>query len=283
MAVSVNGEGIPKPKPTPNATVENDATTKEIVSFYVMGDGPYGVKGREIFVAQLQRLENRPEFVVHLGDTHERQKNCNLDHYDSVADDLMKHVNVPTFVLPGDTDWYECSDKAAAWNKWAERFMKFHENWPHTFDVRHQVERPENFAFTHKGVLFVGLHILHATVDDWDQWDEQVHDDTVWLQEQFNTFGHNDDVGVVVLLCHSYAHNRRYKEFYEELLRQAEALHKPILYLHGDEHIFLVDRRFPAKNILRVVLDTTRDSDPVLVTVNAFAATPFKFKRRLLI
>lgn len=291
--VQVDGEGIPKP--ASNMTIENEPVAlnqppandaialkpkKETVSFYVLGDGPYGTKGRNMFPDQLQRLESRPEFLVHLGDVHERQKDCNLDFYDSTANDLLEHVNVPTFVLPGDADWYECNDKSAAWNKWTERFLKFHEHWPHALDVRHQESRQENFAFTQKGVLFVGLHVLYATVDDWDSWNEQVHDDTVWLRDQLGTYAYSDDVGAIVLLCHAYAHSRRYKEFYEELLSQAEALDKPILYLHGDTHNFLMDRRFPSPNILRVVLDTTRESDPTQVTIDAFGAVPFKFKRR---
>lgn len=285
----IQGEGILKPAPPTNtAGNENVAATQQsrsqnTVSFYVMGDGPYGSKGRERFPDQLQRLTSRPEFVIHVGDVHERQKECNLALYDRAADDFLQHVHVPTFVLPGDADWYECNDKAESWNKWSSRFIMFHKNWSHSLDVRHQVERPENFAFTHKGVLFVGFHVLDATVDDWDPWNEQVHDDTVWLNQQLDTHAYGDDVGAVVLLCHAYAHPRRYKEFYEALMRHAKALDNPILYIHGDTHNFLVDRRFPASNILRVVLDTTRESDPTEVTVNAFGAVPFKLNRRPLV
>jgi hypothetical protein len=251
---------------------------KETVSFYVMGDGPYGSKGRDMFPSQLQRLKHRPEFMIHLGDTHERQKDCTLTHFDAAADIMLDNIPVPTFVLPGDTDWYECNDKVASWNKWSERFLKFHENWPQLFDVKHQENRSENFSFVHKRVLFLGLHILYASVDDWDEWNNLVHDDTVWLKEQFESFG--NDVGAVVILGHAYAHPRRCKEFYDELLLQAKAHDKPILYLHGDTHNFVVDRRFPSPNILRVVIDTTRDSDPMQVTVNPYSAVPFKLKRR---
>jgi hypothetical protein len=243
-----------------------------------MGDGPYGSKGRDMFPSQLQRLKHRPEFMIHLGDTHERQKDCTLTHFDAAADIMLDNIPVPTFVLPGDTDWYECNDKVASWNKWSERFLKFHENWPQLFYVKHQENRSENFSFVHKRVLFLGLHILYASVDDWDEWNNLVHDDTVWLKEQFESFG--NDVGAVVILGHAYAHPRRCKEFYDELLLQAKAHDKPILYLHGDTHNFAVDRRFPSPNILRVVIDTTRDSDPMQVTVNPYSVVPFKLKRR---
>jgi hypothetical protein len=119
---------------------------------------------------------------------------------------------------------------------------------------------------------------LYASVDDWDEWNNLVHDDTVWLKEQFESFG--NDVGAMVILGHAYAHPRRCKEFYDELLLQAKAHDKPILYLHGDTHNFAVDRRFPSPNILRVVIDTTRDNDPMQVTVNPYSAVPFKLKRR---
>lgn len=275
LVASVHGDAIPHPSNTTDAA---EKSAKEFVSFYVMGDGPYGTRGRDIFSSQLQRLERRPEFMIHLGDTHERQKDCNLDHYDEAANMMLDNVNVPTFVLPGETDWYECNDKTAAWNKWSERFLKFHENWQHSLDVKHQEERLENFSFVHKGVLFVGLHVLDATVDDWEEWDKQVRDDAVWLKEQCEA--HGQDVGAVVLLCHAHAHSRRYKEFHDELLIQANALDKPMLYLHGDTHNFLVDHRFPSPNIQRVAIDTTRDSDPMEVIVNPYSAVPFKLKRR---
>lgn len=280
LFIGVHGEAVPKPT---NNTTPVHMPLKQTVSFYVMADGPLGTRGRERFADQLQRLESRPEFVVHLGDVHERQRDCNLKHYDTAANDLLQHVHVPTFVIPGDADWYECSDKTAAWNKWSSRFLNFHQEWPsHSLDVRHQEDRPENFAFVHKGVLFIGLHVLYATVDEWRSWNELVHDDAVWLNEQLDSFAYADDVGAIVLFCHAYAHPRRYKEFYNDLVHQADDIGKPILYLQGDD-TFVVDRIFPSSNILRVVLDTTRESDPTEITVNAFSAAPFQIKRRPLI
>jgi predicted phosphodiesterase len=102
-----------------------------LVTFYAMSDGPYGSKARQSFTKQLQCLESRPEFLVHLGDVHERKKECTLSHFDSTVDDLLRNVHVPTFVLPGDADGYECNDQSAAWNKWSEkRFLHFEQNWP---------------------------------------------------------------------------------------------------------------------------------------------------------
>lgn len=249
------------------------------VVFYAMSDGPEGSNARKQFPRVLQRLESRPEFLVHLGDVHERQKDCTLSHFDTTADNFLEHVNIPTFVVPGDADWYECNDKAAAWNKWQDRFSSFHLNWePLPFDVKQQDARQENFAFNYKGVLFVGLHVLDATVRDWDTWHEIVHDDAVWLQEQLDASALDDNIGAIVLFCHAYAHPRRYHEFYNVLVDKAKDIGKPVLYLQGDTHSFVVDRRFPVPNMLRVVVDQL--DDPLEVQVDPYGAVPFKLNRR---
>ncbi len=53
----------------------------------------------------------------------------------------------------------------------------------------------------------------------------------------------------------------------------------PMLYLHGDGHVWIHDRPFAAKNILRVQVDSREKAPPVKVIVSDSATAPFTFDR----
>jgi hypothetical protein len=264
----------------------SSSSIQHVVQFYALSDAPFGTKERERFPAQLQHLESRPEFLVHLGNVRERQQECNDNvHMDVVADALLQHSKLPTFVVPGDSDWYNCLDQDAAWLKWQSRFGRFQDEWPnHPFQVSHQDVRPENFVFVHKGVLFVSFHVLSSTVRDWDLWNALVKDNVSWLEHVLLANAFSDDIGAIVLLAHAQPHLRRYRLFYESLVSVTASIDKPMLYLHGDDHVFGVDNGesyLPGvHNLMRVSVAQGGDEGPLQVTVNPYGEIPFSFKRR---
>lgn len=256
----------------------NDLATPVI--FHAFSDGPLGPRERSRFGEQLDSLSNRPDFFIHLGDIHERQKDCDTAHFKLAKTELLEHSPVPVFVLPGDNDYYECSDQDAAWEGWRSNFLHLYRHWYHPFHVRHQDIRPENFAFDYKGVLFVSFHVIGASVQDWTKWDEKVQDDTAWLEDQLQTHGTRKHIGSIVLLAHAHPHERRYRQFYEAIIQIGSAIDKPILYLHGDKKVFEYARDFPsAQNVLRVSIERGGEVGATKVTVDPFGTSPFKFKR----
>lgn len=259
-----------------------EASAREIVKFYAFGDAPHGDRERQRFPAQLQRMESRPDFLVHLGDFHERQKNCDLSQIDNAADSLVQQSTLPVFAVPGDSDWYNCNDQESAWEKWSTRFLRFEDNWNHQFQVRHQASRIENWSFKHKGVLFVSFHILASSVRDWDVWNQKVHDDVLWLESELVSNAFQDSIGAIVLMAHAQPHTRRYREFYDSLMHLASRIEKPMLYLHGSDDEFNVAKDFPSENILRVSVARGGDEDPMEIVVDPSGPVPFTFKRHAL-
>jgi hypothetical protein len=255
----------------------------KIVKFYAMSDGPLGIKERSRFVDQLRGLDTRSDFVVHLGDMHERQKECDHDQLQFVADTMRMNLLQPTFVLPGDNDFYECDNQASTWEKWTSLFVGFEDHWTRSFIVARQADRPENFVFVLKNILFIGVHIINASVQDWESWNKVVHDDAVWLEASI--LAHLDEVESIVIMSHAFPHTRRYREFYDTFVRVASSSSdKFFLYLQGDEKKFVVDHIFPSQNVFRVVLDQTGMMDPTEITIDPTnVATPFKIKRRPLL
>lgn len=260
-------------------SLQESSSVRQIVRFAAFGDTPHGDQERRRFPRQLNRVESRFDFLVHLGDIHERQKECDLTHFDDAAKALRHYTRSPTFVIPGEADWYTCLNQEDAWKHWSKRFFKFQDNWNHQFHVRHQKNRPENFAFFHKGVLFVAFHIISATVLDWQTWNQQVHDDVLWLEKEVVSNAFDDGTTAIVFMAHAKPHQRRYRAFYEAFIQVTASIRKPILYLHTDEQEFQVARDFPVQNILRVAVSRGGDEDPLDITVNPSGEVPFIIKR----
>jgi hypothetical protein len=252
----------------------------EVVKFYAVGDGPRGNRERLRFPQQVDRLEPRPDFMVHLGNLKEREMNCNLSSLRQAASAMRQHSKVPTFIVPGEADWYYCTDQEVAWNQWSDLFLNFEDNWNHPFTVKRQRERPENFSFLHQGVLFVSFHILSAAVLDWAAWNQKVQDDVVWLERELVSNAFADDVAAVVLLAHTSPHARRYREFYASLVHISSLLEKPLLYLHGGVESFQMNRDLGVNNILRVGVGPTGNEDPLEVTIDPYGDIRFLFRRR---
>jgi hypothetical protein len=251
-----------------------------VVKFYAVGDTPYGVRERVRFPLQLNRMESRADFFVHLGNIRERQQDCYPPHLDQASAILLKHAVMTTFVLPGEADWYTCLQQSLAWDHWLKTFAVFEDNWNNKMSVRHQAGNPENFSFVHKGILFISFHILNVSVVDRNSWDALVKANIRWLESELVTNFSSKDVGAVVMFAHAKPHVRRHRGFYDSLLRIASSIAKPIMYMHSDEDKFSATRDFPVPNILRVSLSKGGDEDPIEITVDSAQENPFKIHRR---
>ena len=251
-----------------------------IVKFYVVADTPYGIRERGRFPQQLDRMELRPDFLVHLGNVRERQQDCFPPHLDQASKIILNHSRLTTFVLPGESDWYTCSTQASAWIDWKKIFTRFEDNWNHKFLVRHQTEASENFSFVFKRVLFISFHILNVSIVDTTAWDAMVKSNVRWLENELSSYGSSEEVGSIVLLAHAKPHPRRHRIFLESLMQNASRITKPILYLHGGTNAFSITPDFIAQNLSWVSLPKGGNEDPMEITVDPSQTNPFKIHRR---
>lgn len=248
------------------------------VSFYAMGDAPYGQREFANLPIQLANLDSdAAEFAIHLGDMQDRRGQCRRYLYREFAD-MLDQSPLPTFILPGDNDYYDCNNWQNGWSFWKEHFVQYDQKWDTPFNVRYQAARKENFAFTYRRVLFIGIHTLHGRIKNQGVWNRIENDNVQWTRNQVKNF--RNVIDAVVIFSHAYTNKGQYPKLWEGLSSIGEDTKLPILFLQGDAHKWRQSTPFRAKNILRTIVDRGGIADPVLVTVNPGSADVFHFERR---
>ena len=250
---------------------------EDLLSFCAMGDVPYADFEDEILPRQIAGLPEDIRFAIHLGDIKQGAAPCDRAVYEKVSGMLAKS-KPPMLVIPGDNEWNDCSDPDAAWNLWVEHFDRFDERWQHGFAVERDEQLPQNFAFVENGVLFVGLQVVGGRVHDLEEWLTRHARCRAWLKRQFESQGEQAKAVVVFLHAKPMIHQA---DFFGAFSKMCAELGKPVLLMHGDGHVWIKDRPFEAKNVVRVQVDQGRLAPPVRVTVSDDAEEPFRFDRRL--
>jgi hypothetical protein len=98
------------------------------------------------------------------------------------------------------------------------------------FTLEWQSGCPENLAFVLKNILFLGVHVINASVTDWDALNKLVHDEAVWLKD--SVLAHLDQGSAIVIMAHAFPHSPCYCEFYDTLVHiTSDYSKKPFLYL----------------------------------------------------
>lgn len=256
--------------------VAEASAAKSLVVFVAMGDVPYAPAEDVLLPQQIADFPQDAEFAIHLGDIKTGATACSEDVYVKVAGMLGKS-RVPLFIIPGDNEYNDCLNPAEGWKFWNKHFLRFEQRWPHTLRVFRQLEREENFAFPHGGVLFVGLNLVGGRVHDKAEWKRRHAEDLDWLRRNIQTFG--DASSSLVVFGHALP-TPLHDDFFRPFIEEAGRFDKPVLYLHGDGHRWIHDRPFSAKNILRVQVDQGGIAPPIKVTVNDSATEPFVIDRR---
>ena len=249
----------------------------DLVSFCAMGDVPYAPFEDKILPQQIAELPEDIAFAIHLGDIKGGGAPCDRAVYEKVSGMLAKS-KPPMFIVPGDNEWNDCSDPAAAWDLWVEHFDRFDERWSHGFAVERDEKLPQNFAFVRNEVLFLGLQVVGGKVHDLGEWISRHAMCRAWVDQQFKKHGEQAKAVAVLLHAKPMLHQA---DFFGVFSKLCDELGKPVLLMHGDGHTWIHDRPFDAKNILRVQVDQGRLGPPVRVTVTDDPDEPFRFDRRL--
>ena len=258
---------------TINEAVFGAAATSSI-DIRVMGDVPY--KGEEYaeLEADLAIVGPTDEFFVHLGDI-QSEGACVESTYSSVAASLQTS-SIPVFIIPGDNEWNDCADPNQAWSYWDTHLMRLEEYWSHSLTVLRQPVREENFAIVESGVLFIGINLVGDTVHDQSEWTQRMTDDANWVNENFTNFG--NQVTSAVIFGHAFADPNEgdRQQFGIDLVTAAQNFGKPILYMQGDDHHWVLDNPYPAApNVTRVVVEQGVPS--IRTTITNDPTDPFTF------
>jgi hypothetical protein len=191
---------------------------------------------------------------------------------------MLQKSKAPTFVVLGDNEYNDLDNPAEGLKFWRKHFLHFDKQFKYSWTVHRQDKRDENFAWTSKGVLLIGINLPGSRVHDKNEWATRTKDDADWIKDCFGKW--KKDVRAAVIFAQAMP-SKELEAFFSQLGAQCKEFEKPVLYLHADGHVWQVQKKWKAPNLLRVQTDMVIKAPPVLVTVTDDAKEPFVFDRRL--
>lgn len=246
--------------------------------FAAIGDGPYAGNEWEMLEEQLALVNGvkRISFLAHVGDIWHGSDALPGKHYTRVAD-MLKTSKKPVYIIPGDNEWNDLEEPDIGWGHWAREFMGFERHFKRVAETAHQDVRPENYAFVKEGVLFVGINLVGGRVHDEAEWKTRLEQDADWVKEHLK--GRKDEVRAAVIVGHARP-DGKHDAFFDRFRKQVKKFEKPVLYLHGDGHVFDVNHPWgDYPNLWKVQIDQVKRNPPLQIRVTHDAGEPFRFDR----
>ena len=186
------------------------AAAGEAVIFSAMGCGPYtpADKPAVAFYVRQENRERTSEFMVHLGDVFKMplvkkpevgaaspaSKPGQIEppgpdqmpteaEYRWTADLLSNSNTIPTWIVPGDNEWNDLEDPVQGGKWWQKYYARFEGHFQPAWKTERSPERPENFAFLRKGVVFIGINLVGGRIHDASEWLLRLPQDAAWIKE----------------------------------------------------------------------------------------------------
>lgn len=200
------------PSPTTLPTVEDSESptvdpgpSEVVITFYATAGRFQG----DSLVELENGLPNLPTddgnaFMVHLGDWNSPfATSCDADSFTEV-NTLYSNSAVPVYFVPGDNEYNDCPSPETALGLWYDNLLGYEtQYWPSgPFSVtRQDPDYPENFAFLHENILFVGINLVGGTIHDEDEWSARQAADLAWVDENFQA--NSSQIDLLVLLAHA--------------------------------------------------------------------------------
>lgn len=288
----------------------------EKFEFAAIGDMPYGPREKayppyENLISLIN--QRKPAFTIHVGDIKSGGMPCTDEEFERQLGFFNRFESALVYT-PGDNEWTDCHYPQPAFEP-IERLAKLRQMFfatsntlgQHPFAVQRQSDTPgfetyrENVRFERAGILFVTLHVVGSNnnfeIRDLKAVAEFKARDAAniaWIRAAFERAKAMDARALVVALqADPFEAKSKWTDFPtnsgftasigETLLPLAEAWGKPVLFIHGDSHRFVVDRPFknehdkPIPNIVRLEVFGAPDVHAVRVTVDTADPDLFSF------
>jgi predicted phosphodiesterase len=271
---------------------ERDLVSSTTTTFCAIGDAPYTSTQAKQLKSQLKnKIPSDCEFVIHIGDIRYGggSNACTLSEFQAVAA-ILKFSPKTVFMVKGDNEYNDCSNINSATTYWQQVFGYFEQHWSSSFSVTRPSSRPENFSFTNRGALIIGLNIVGSPVQSTSEWKDRLSSEFTWTRTLIRDYRNAiSGTGRVVIFGHANP-NSDHDEFFIPLQAfiQDELKNSiPILYLHGDGHFWKDQTNFYGQSSFRSIMLTGGTSElPLKVFVKATGLpasvdAAFSYDRRL--
>ena len=219
---------------------------------------------------------------LHLGDTQKVSNSlCAESAYERVSYIITKGPR-PTFVVPGNNDWYNCPRREEAFGYFMNNFgpnfvSKWHSEHYVNLDIQRSEDNPELFNFYVEGILFIGVHMIDAPLNTESKTsrDKRMKSSMEWLAESVETNFAKRVIRGVFIMGHA-GRSERNRPFFKNMAKYFTNIatrEVPVMYLHGDGLTHVVDRTFPDDvnwdYFYDVQIEQSGFADPVIFDVAA--------------
>lgn len=297
------------------------AQKAERFNFMAIGDMPYYIpKDYEKVDRLIDRINKQTNaaFTVHVGDIKSGSTPCSDEIFGKVLERFQKFESALVYT-PGDNEWTDCHRQSNGSHDPLERLAKVRSMFfplvgktlgKQPLDVENQsvvmAEKysrfVENVRFVHGEVLFVTAHVVgsnnnleprdrKAAMEFFDRDEANI----AWLDAAFRK-ARDEKLKAVVVMAQAdlYDIRQQYPAVpsasgfigtIKAFERGSKTYGGPVLYIHGDEHRFVIDRMLgtdlkPIPNTMRLQVYGAREVHGVLVNVDVgtpgvFSFTPF--------
>ena len=244
-------------------------TNAEDLSFALMGDTPYNDAEVRALDALIDDMNGQDlAFVVHVGDTTDSGGPC-TDAWFEARRRQYQRLRHPFILLPGDNDWVDCHrsgfDPMERLNKMRQLFHSGEESiGQRTIRLERQSSNPrfaeyrEHVRWIAGDVVFIGLNVqgsnnnLGRTPAMDAEYRRRMAAVFAWLDESMTLAAARRLAGAVICIQANPDFERRYRrrpgvadgfeDFRGALRAHALRFGKPILFVHGDTHLYEQDR-----------------------------------------
>jgi len=275
LAVLLAGCAAPLPDPG-----EHD------LAFALMGDTPYSMAEVRALDELIDDLNGRDlAFVVHLGDITGGRGPC-TDQWFEARKAQFQRIRHPFVLIPGDNEWVDCHRSGFDPLERLDRIRQLFHSGEESLGARampleRQSSDPrfseyrEHVRWIAAGAVFVGLNVqgsnnnLGRTPQMDEEYRRRMRAVRAWLDQSIDLAVRRGLAGAVILVQADPDFEGRlrrrpgvpdgYAEFRDALRQAALRLGKPVLFVHGDGHIYRQDRPLsdpstgePIRNFFRV-------------------------------
>jgi hypothetical protein len=173
-----------------------------------------------------------------------------------------------------DNEYNDCPNVDESWEDWKTVFGDFEKHWITSLQVFRDPERPENFYFVHKRVLYIGLNIVGGSNADANEWKTRLDRQWYWTKLLIETHvvqKEPSDASGVVIFGHADPRPVAHLHFFDPLKNYIEIeLNNtiPFLYVNGDKHYFQFDSAFYGQsNFHRIMVEGGKKEPPLQISV----------------
>jgi len=221
--------------------------------------------------------KEKPAFSVHVGDFKSGSTPCSDEYFNKIFN-YFESFSEPLIYTPGDNEWTDCNREAAGKYDPLERLdllrkMFFKE--PKSLGQKKitlstQSSNPqftkyvENVAWEHGGIQFATIHLVGSSNNfkgkDNTEFLEREQANLAWLDEIFRRAAATN--GLVFFTQADMFYGGKIVPVFKGICDKLSALSiqygKPVLWINGDSHRFIVDKPLLQSDKRSTILNFTR-------------------------